>query len=237
MFQELTVLSATAASIGFLHTLLGPDHYMPFVAMSRAQKWSGLKTTWITFLCGLAHVLSSFVLGFLGIILGIGAGKLQIIESVRGNIAAWGLIAFGLIYFVWGLRAAVRGKAHSHWHAHADGTTHSHDHTHSREHVHVHPEEKTTLTPWILFTIFVFGPCEALIPILMYPAAKHNILGTLWVGGIFGVTTILTMLALVLIASRISVHVPVRDLNRFSHAFAGIAIFFCGAAIQFLGLP
>ena len=180
--------------------------------MSRAQKWSGLKTTWVTFLFGLAHVLSSFVLGFFGIMLGIGVGKLQIIEFVRGNIAAWCLIAFGLIYFVWGLRAAVRGKTHS------------------------HSEEKTTLTPWILFTIFVFGPCEALIPILMYPAARHHIAWAVWAGGIFGVVTILTMLSVVLIASRISVHLPVRDLNRFSHAFAGIAIFFCGAAIQFLGL-
>jgi len=27
---------------------------------------------------------------------------------------------------------------------------------------------------WALFLIFVFGPCEPLIPLIMYPAAKLN---------------------------------------------------------------
>ena len=44
MNQESTLLLWTAASIGFVHTLLGPDHYLPFVAMSRAGGWSARKT-------------------------------------------------------------------------------------------------------------------------------------------------------------------------------------------------
>ena len=32
---DLGLLLLTAASIGFIHTLLGPDHYLPFVAMWR----------------------------------------------------------------------------------------------------------------------------------------------------------------------------------------------------------
>ena len=39
----------------------------------------------------------------------------------------------------------------------------------------------------ILFTIFVFGPCEPLIPILMYPAAKSSVAGMLLVAGVFSV--------------------------------------------------
>jgi len=31
---EITVLLATAASLGFIHTLIGPDHYLPFIVMS-----------------------------------------------------------------------------------------------------------------------------------------------------------------------------------------------------------
>jgi hypothetical protein len=40
MAIELKALILTAASIGFFHTLLGPDHYLPFIMMSWARKWS-----------------------------------------------------------------------------------------------------------------------------------------------------------------------------------------------------
>ena len=38
--KELTVLLISAASIGFFHTLFGPDHYLPFIVMGKARKWS-----------------------------------------------------------------------------------------------------------------------------------------------------------------------------------------------------
>jgi nickel/cobalt transporter (NicO) family protein len=38
MSQELTVITITAASIGLFHTLMGPDHYLPFIVMARARK-------------------------------------------------------------------------------------------------------------------------------------------------------------------------------------------------------
>lgn len=37
MTQELGILLITAVSIGFFHTLLGPDHYVPFIAMAKAR--------------------------------------------------------------------------------------------------------------------------------------------------------------------------------------------------------
>ena len=67
MNNELTILSITAASIGFIHTLIGPDHYLPFIVMGRAAKWSLTKTIIITFLSGIGHILSSVLLGFIGI--------------------------------------------------------------------------------------------------------------------------------------------------------------------------
>ena len=35
MSQELMILLSTAAFIGFFHTLLGPDHYLPLKRMER----------------------------------------------------------------------------------------------------------------------------------------------------------------------------------------------------------
>ncbi len=37
MSHEIVVLGIAAASIGFFHTLLGPDHYLPFIVMARAR--------------------------------------------------------------------------------------------------------------------------------------------------------------------------------------------------------
>ncbi len=68
MYTDSTVLYLTAASIGFFHTLLGPDHYIPFIVISKARKWSMWKTNLITFLCGIGHVGSSILIGFIGIL-------------------------------------------------------------------------------------------------------------------------------------------------------------------------
>ena len=86
MSNEVIILAGTAATIGFLHTVLGPDHYLPFIVLSKARQWSTLKTIVITFLCGFGHVLSSIFLGFIGIVLGIAVFKLEAIESFRGEI-------------------------------------------------------------------------------------------------------------------------------------------------------
>ena len=118
MNDSITLLSATAVSIGFLHTLLGPDHYLPFIVLSEAKKWTVRKTMLITFLCGIGHVLSSVVLGLLGIGIGIELKKLVAIESFRGNIAAWLFIAFGLVYMIISIRNLIRNKKHHHSHFH-----------------------------------------------------------------------------------------------------------------------
>lgn len=237
MSSDSLILFTAAASIGFFHTLLGPDHYLPFIVMSRSGRWSRRKTAVVTVLCGIGHVSSSVLLGILGIALGIAVSKLEAVESFRGGIAAWALIAFGLVYFVWGLRRALRGKPHKHLHTHGDGTSHDHTHVHTREHLHIHGKDKVTnLTPWILFTIFVLGPCEPLIPLLMYPAAKNSLFTIFIVIGIFGGITIATMLGVVMISIMGISFIPLTRLERFTHALAGATIFLSGMAIQFLGL-
>jgi nickel/cobalt exporter len=235
--HDLWILLLSAATIGFIHTIIGPDHYIPFIAMSKSGNWSMKKTSIITILCGLGHVLSSVVLGLIGIALGVALSNLELFESFRGNLAAWALIAFGLTYFVWGLFRAIKNKPHTHYHVHEDGEMHIHEHTHSRDHAHVHEEStKKQLTPWVLFTIFVLGPCEPLIPLLMYPAAKESVLGLALVTLVFGIVTIITMLAAVFISIYGINLFPLRNAERYMHAVAGAAVLLCGISIQFLGL-
>ncbi len=233
MDNDLGILTATAATIALLHTLFGPDHYLPFIVMSRARGWSIFKTTWITILCGIGHVGSSIILGVIGIAAGIGVSRLDGVESFRGDIAAWAFLVFGLGYFIWGIHRAIAKKSHQHYHTHANGTVHQHEHVHVNNHNHVH---STNLTPWILFTIFVLGPCEPLIPVLMYPAAKSSTMGIVQVSLVFSLVTILTMLTLVILASYGLKLVAFGKIEKYTHAIAGATIFLSGFAILFLGL-
>lgn len=122
-------------------------------------------------------------------------------------------------------------------HAHAGATAHAHSHNHQSEHVHVHDTNASeSIAPWALFIVFVFGPCEPLIPVLMYPAAKNSLYGLLLVTGVFGTVTISTMLGVVLLSRAGVSFIPITRLQRYSHAIAGATILLCGLAIQILGL-
>jgi sulfite exporter TauE/SafE len=233
---DVAILCWTAATLGFIHTLLGPDHYLPFIVMNRARNWSATKTAWITFACGLGHVLSSVVLGLIGIACGIAVMKLEALEAFRGNLAAWALIGFGFAYMGWGIQRGIRNRPHTHLHLESPGVP-AHSHSHDGEHFHAHePVPKANITPWILFTIFVLGPCEPLIPLLMYPAAQHSLFGTVLVATVFSAVTIGTMLTIVMAASWGISFARFGKLERWTHALAGGAICLSGLAIQFLGL-
>ena len=237
MDSELLVLLITAASIGFFHTLFGPDHYLPFIVMAKSGRWSMRKAAFITFCCGIGHVLSSVILGLIGVACGIAITNLVDLESFRGNLAAWALIAFGFMYFVWGVWQAIRNKPHRHLHAHKNVPAHEHTHSHNADHVHAHVEEAgKSITPWVLFVIFVFGPCEPLIPFLMYPAAQGSLWGLAAVTTVFGVVTLTTMMTIVLVSAFGISFVPLSKLERYTHALAGATICICGMSIQFLGL-
>jgi len=236
MSTESVVLLGTAATIGFAHTLLGPDHYLPFIVLSKARSWSTKKTVLITFLCGLGHVLSSVVLGFAGIALGVAVSRLEVVESLRGEISSWVLIGFGVMYTAWGIRRAFRNRPHTHFHAHGEGEAHTHEHGHVGEHVHVHDANARRLTPWALFIIFVLGPCEPLIPLLMYPAATGRVLDVIAVASVFGVVTIGTMLGVVLLLRSGLARLPLGPIERYGHALAGLAILTSGGAIKLFGL-
>jgi nickel/cobalt exporter len=236
--QELGTLLVATGSVAFIHTLLGPDHYLPFIVLSWARKWSSVRTAVITLLCAAGHIGSSVALGFLGVSLGLAVESLTGAESLRGRIAAWLFIAFGLVYLLWGIRHIYRSRPHQHAHSHLDDEHgHVHLHTHFGEHAHVHDVQSLkSLTPWILFTIFVFGPCEPLIPFVMYPAARGSYFDLAVVTATFGTVTTLTMMAAVFLGRAGVNFLPLRNVQRYSHALAGATILLCGLAIEFLGL-
>ncbi len=235
MLDEATILLLTAAGIAFVHTILGPDHYLAFVALAKARGWTVAKAVKVTALCGLGHVLSSVAIGAAGIVLGAELAKLVAIESGRGSLAGWALLAFGLVYLAWGLKRIGRGHRHAHVHAHGD-LVHSHEHDHTHEHAHPHVEAGAGVTPWAMFVIFVLGPCEALIPLFIYPAAQQSGALVIAVALVFGTVTIATMLGAVALALIGLERFRLPRLEKYSHAIAGASIAACGGAISFVGL-
>lgn len=223
MENSIQALIIAAASIGFIHTVLGPDHYLPFVALSKSRGWSNTKTAFITLLCGLGHVFGSVVIGIIGVLFGIAISSVEGLESFRGDLAAWALTAFGLVYLVWGLRQAYKGHGHKHLFGHSHDLNNGDD------------VKKKRITPWALFIVFVFGPCEPLIPLLMYPAAQSSIGGMVLVAAVFSIVTIGTMITVVMILSNGLKLFSFGGLTRYAHALAGFTILVCGVAIH-LGL-
>ena len=87
-----------------------------------------------------------------------------------------------------------------------------------------------------MFIIFVLGPCEALIPLLMYPAAQQSGSLVIAVALVFSVMTIVTMLACVAITMIGLQRIRLPVASRFGHAAAGALVLSCGIAVSFLGI-
>lgn len=82
--------------LAIVHALI-PNHWLPLVAVARAEHWKQKDVTSITFVAALAHVLGTVALG---IILGSIGKELQEKYGSAINVAAAILlIVFGLIYY------------------------------------------------------------------------------------------------------------------------------------------
>jgi nickel/cobalt transporter (NicO) family protein len=230
--KELYLLFISAGSLGFVHTILGPDHYLPFIVLSKARNWSNSKTMWITFVSGLGHVGSSILIGTIGIALGVSLHKLEALEASRGEIVGWMLFTFGILYTFYGLYKYLKSTHHFHLpNFMVPKKIRGMQHLDSEKNV----RDNTRLTPWILFLIFVFGPCEVLIPMLIFPAYENSTFGMITVALIFGTATVLTMLLAVFVGIKGTSLIRFKKKEKYLHLVAGIIILISGSGIVFLG--
>jgi threonine/homoserine/homoserine lactone efflux protein len=180
-------------------------------------------------------VLSSIALGVVGLAIGAGLGWVEHWEGRRGDWAAWALVWFGLAYTLWGVRVALKRRKglaphehHGHVHIHGGGGGHHH---------HVDLEGRGgTSTFWALFIVFVLGPCEPLIPLFVLPASRGDWGLAALTGGVFGLVTIASMAALVLVGHAGLARLPLGRLERWAHAMAGAVVMGSGLAVIYLGL-
>jgi hypothetical protein len=210
-----TTLAIAAVSVGSLHTA-APDHWVPFVALSRARQWTAGRTAAVTLLCGFGHVTVSALFGLIGLFFGI-----RMIESIgtrMGSVAPLLLIAFGVVYCLWGLRRVLAPRLHGHSHPRYD---------------HVHDPSRASA--WTLFLLFSADPCVAVIP-LLFAAAPLGLAPTLGIVLLYEAETLATMLLFVLPAraGARGFHAP--WLDHYGDAAAGGLIAAVGVAVAVLGI-
>jgi sulfite exporter TauE/SafE len=228
---DLQILITAAITIACLHTVTGPDHYLPFIALSKARGWSFARTLMWTIICGCGHVWSSVLLGLGGAAIGWSLSKLHWFENVRGGVAGWVLLCFGLVYGIWGLLRAYQNKPHKHFDSYEEGI-YVYEHKHGQA---VQTSERYKVTPWVMFIIFLLGPCEPMIPLLYYPAATGSFFGMLVLIIVYTIFTLATMVAMVLMGYYGIAFLHTEKLERFMHALGGLTIFICGAGMLWMG--
>lgn len=219
----LTALWWAAVSVAVLHTLAGPDHYLPFIAIAKSRGYSMGKTMLWTFLCGLGHVGSALLLAvaFVWFSHWLAQEQFEWLENNRGDLAAYSLIGLGSAYILWSLRHRLQ---------HRKGLAHHHAFGPGHASTGLEPNGKASITVWVVFIIFVLGPCEALLPVLM----GSSVLGMSAVISstlLFSAATIGTMLFMVAAGMLGLRYVKIHFLQRYAHETAGFTILLCGLLI------
>lgn len=96
--------------ISLLHALI-PNHWLPVVAIGRKENWTVSEVTVVTFVCALAHGVSTIFIGLVLSALGSAAG--DNITYFTGLIAPSILIATGVIFIY-------RHHRHNHFRINSD---------------------------------------------------------------------------------------------------------------------
>lgn len=97
--------------LSMLHALI-PSHWLPFIAISKTERWSLSRTLTVTALAGLAHTLSTTLLGMI-----VGLAGYEISESyheLAETVIPAVLLMLGIYYLMQHIR-----HAHAHTHVEA----------------------------------------------------------------------------------------------------------------------
>jgi putative Mn2+ efflux pump MntP len=95
--------------LSVLHALI-PNHWLPVLAISKKENWTLSQTTSVTFIAGLAHALSTVLIG---VIIGVvGVSLSSTVENFTHYIAPAVLIGIGLFYIY-------QHHRHKHFHLHS----------------------------------------------------------------------------------------------------------------------
>ncbi|MBK6912489.1 MAG: hypothetical protein IPH11_01980 [Ignavibacteriales bacterium] len=191
-----------------------PNHWIPLVALSKAEKWNEKLTLGITVIAGFAHTLSTIIIGIIVGFLGYKlSGSYSLIVRV---IAPSILILLGIIYLILSIR----------------DNKHHHHHTHEINIDEI--KKKTTAAVILTLTISMFfSPCLE-IEAYFFVASKLGWEGIIAVSVIYTFITIAGMLLLVWLGMKGVKKIKSHFLEYHEKTITGIILIVLGIAGYFI---
>jgi nickel/cobalt exporter len=193
----LTTVAATGFTVAFFHAAI-PTHWLPFVLVARARRWSAGRTMGIAALAGLGHVVLTSLLGL--VIARLGTALVETVGRIFPWIVGTCLLAVGAYYF-W---RQWRGGGICH-HAVPGGHHHADEHCGHEEPEHSHWDSELKDSPLVapgtgdwsavsgLFLMLTLSPCEGFLPIYL-SGVQFGWTGFAVLSGILAAGTLLGML-------------------------------------------
>jgi nickel/cobalt transporter (NicO) family protein len=164
--------------LSLIHALI-PNHWLPLIAVSKTEKWTQSQTLWATIITGIAHTLSTIIIGIVVGLIGfrLAARYAVISETIAPSI----LIGLGLVYVILDLRS------------------HHHHHSHEINSGIIEPGRNKSRWITLLTTLSLamfLTPCIE-IEAYYFQAGTIGWAGIFIVSAVYLVTTVLVMLTLV----------------------------------------
>lgn len=170
--------------LSIVHALI-PSHWLPLVAIGKAEKWSTAETTTVAVITAVSHTLSTVVIG---VAVGLVGYKLsETYHYITHYIAPIILIFLGLIYFYLEYRHSKIKAEHHHHHIDIDGIV---------------KKKKTKRS--IIFTLsaaMFFSPCLE-IEVYYFTASRLGWTGIGIVSIVYFFVTVIGIVLLVYLASK-----------------------------------
>jgi len=228
-------LILAVAAVGVFHTI-GPDHWMPIVALARSRGWSRGRTARAAAIAGIGHTLSTLAIGV--VIWGVGAVFAARYAHGVNLVAALALLGFGGWVAWTGWRELKSGGAHghehfehAHLHAHDGGMRHVHWHEHHREdwhpaeggsavlHAHAHAEHGRTA----LLLVLGSSPMIEGLP-AFFAASNYGLALLALMSAVFAASTIATYVAVSTAALAGAERISFGFLERYGEVLSGLTI-------------
>ena len=200
-----TSIAVTGFAVAFLHAAL-PTHWLPFVLVGRAQKWSTGRTLGVTLLAGLGHVGLTIALGLGLVVAGLA------LEPKLGGLFHW--VVGGLMAAV-GLFYIARGR---HNHALPEASRRS------------YASDRAAIMA--LVTLLTLSPCEAFLPYYL-AGMQHGWQAFLVLSAVLMAATAAGMLIFTSLSLAGFKRLGLQWVERYEETILGAALIAVGVAVAF----
>jgi putative Mn2+ efflux pump MntP len=211
--MDLTQILFGSLLLSAIHAAI-PNHWLPLVAVAKAQRWVRSETLVITAVAGFAHVSSTVLIGVLVGLLGYKLSTAH--ASIASIVAPIVLIGLGVIYLILGLRS--RG----------------HRHAHIPEEDRDRKVSRLSLVASLCVAMF-FSPCLE-IEAYYFAAGSLGWSGIALVSLVYVVATVLGMVLLVDLGLRGASKIRSRFLEEHEKRVTGLILIALGAIASFVEL-